>query len=125
VCVGSPERFGELVVQGLGTLQLWGLLLQAALEYGSAYLLQRWLLTRMAEERRARAWNALTWSTAIFWAGGLSMLPFCWVTRDTRGPLAGALALFYGAVWTAVLVGVSMAGGELIARAFQLAPAHG
>jgi hypothetical protein len=123
--VSTPERFGELVVQGLGTLQLWGLLVQAGLEYGSTYLLQRLLLGRMAEERRARGWNALTWSTAIFWAGGFSMIPFAWVTRSRRGRWSWARALFYGALWTAALVAVSIAGGEVIARLFGLAPAQG
>lgn len=123
--VGSPERFVRLMIEGLGSLQLWGLLLQSTLEYGSTFLLQALLLRTMTAERRGRGWNALTWSTAILWAGPLSMIPFAWVTRRSSDPVSAARAILVGVVATAGLVGVSWAGGELISRAFHLAPPTG
>lgn len=128
--MSGPERFFHLMIEGLGTRQLWGLLLQSTLEYGSTFLLQRALLRRMSPERRAQSWNPLTWSTAIFWAGAFSMLPFTWVTRPSSGLRSGALAVLFGVLWTGLLIGLAWAGGEVITFVFDLAPqtaspAHG
>jgi hypothetical protein len=120
--VGSLENFVHLVLKGLGTKQLWGLLLQAAFELGSAWYLQRMLLDRMTDDRRARGWNALSQATAILHVGGLSMIPFVWVTRDKRGVGWGALALVIGVAWAALLVGLSMLSSELIDWVFDVTP---
>jgi len=120
--VGSPENFVHLVIKGLGTKQLWGMLLQAGLELGSAWYLQKTLLDRMSPERRARGWNALSQATAILWSGPFSMIPFIWVTRDERGYGWGALALAIGIAWAALLVGLSLVAGHVIDWVFEVTP---
>jgi hypothetical protein len=118
--VGSPEHFVHLLVKGLGTKQLWGLLLYQALVFFAPWFLQRKLLERMIPERRACGWNALTQATAIIWLNVFSMIPFAWVTRTGRGYRAGVLALLIGATWSALLLGLSAGAGEVIVRAFEI-----
>jgi hypothetical protein len=83
-------------------------------------LLQRALLARMSEERRARGWSRVTWAFALYAVGPLSMIPFSWVTRRWRGPGEAARALALGVVWTAVVLGALSAIDAVYALVFAL-----
>ena len=52
----------------------WALVLASASQYLVPFAAQRVLLDRLPEERRERAWNALTWACALLWTGPLSIL---------------------------------------------------
>ncbi len=112
--MASAAEFVRLVAQGLVTPAFWALLLHAIFEYGLCYVTQRAWLARMTPERRAQAWNDLSWATAILHLGVLSMIPFAWVTRARRGAKAGALALVIGAGVAALHAGVVIAVGSLL-----------
>jgi hypothetical protein len=89
---------------------------------------QWWLLSRMAPERRARAWNSLTWACANLWVQAAGMIPFAWVSRRERGAREAALAIAYGiALAVAVLlVQLGLAKGlELLGGALKLEAGQG
>ena len=80
------SRSFELVLRGLASPAFYLMLLASAVGYLVPYAIQRALLSRLDEERRARAWNGLTWACAILWLPSpLTMIAFAWVTRRGAG----------------------------------------
>ena len=108
-------RLGSHFVRALGEPVFYLLLLNAAIVLLLPLVVQRELLARMDEERRARMWNTLTWSQAILWGGPFSMIPFAWVTRPRRGVVPGIVALAWGTLLCALLLGAE----KLLDVAFQ------
>ncbi len=111
-------RFFELCLSGLREPALYMLLLQAVSGWLSTFALQWWWVQRLDPERRARAWNALTWATATFWFGPLGMLPLAWVTRRPRGDDAAARAIGMGLLGLALALILQIALGALISYLF-------
>ncbi len=103
----------------------WALVLASASQYLVPFAAQRVLLDRLPEERRERAWNALTWACALLWTGPLSMIPFCFVTRPVQpegaslgrrvGRGAGALGL--GVLWAVALTALCLGIEYALTRA--------
>lgn len=58
----------------------------------------------MEPDRRARAWNGLSWAVAILTLNAISMIPFEWVTRPKRGFEPGVVALAAGCDWMLLAV---------------------
>lgn len=114
------SRSLELVLRGLGTPTLYWMLLAAAVGYAVPYAIQRALLSRMNEERRARAWNALTWACALFWLPSpLSMIAFAWVTRRGPGRAEAARALAWGVALACIMVAFEVVSNELFNAALS------
>jgi hypothetical protein len=93
-----------------------------ALGLGLPYAVQRWDRGRLSPAQRARAWNTASWGSALYGFGQLSMIGWCWVTRqDARRwwraspPLAVAkvaLVLLAGVAAAALVTGVMVALAE-------------
>lgn len=87
-----------------------------AASIGVPFAIQWWDRRRLLPEQRARAWNAASWGSALYGFSFLSMLAWCWVTRNdwpawrARSlPYAiarSALLLVIGALVTALVVAV-------------------
>jgi hypothetical protein len=92
------ENLLELCLRGVQEPAFWGLLARAVVVWAVPFGAQLLLLRRMNAERRARAWNALTWAVGLLHMplNATTMIPFAWVTRPKRGLLPGVLALLYG-----------------------------
>ena len=83
-------------------------------------LLQLALFRRMGPERRAQGWNGVTWASAVYAIGPLSMIGFCWVTRRYRGVARGAVALGTGVLWVFGLAVIITLIDQVYAMAFGL-----
>lgn len=68
----------------------------------------------MEPDRRARAWNGLSWAIAILSFNAISMIPFEWVTRRERGAGHGTLALLVGLGWVVLVFGATALLSALI-----------
>jgi hypothetical protein len=81
------------------------------------YALQRWDRGRLPPARRARAWNAASWGSALYVAGPLSMLGWCWVTRQRFRARRRRDGLAVAVAWSVVvlLAGLALALGMLVA----------
>lgn len=88
---------------------------------------QLWDRRRLTKEQRSGAWNTASWGSALYAFGPLSMLGWCWVTRQEwarwrhestwRSLWKSAVLLLMGllaaiAIW-AVIVGVDQLIGLL------------
>jgi len=95
-----------LFAKGLQSAELWFLLSLVALEMGTTFAIQRQLLLRMSDERRAQFWNQASWGAAILVCPmpSATMLPFFWVTRPRRGFGPGVVAILIGLASSAGLV---------------------
>jgi hypothetical protein len=106
-------------------------LLLTALNYGLTYAVQRWDRGRLRPSQRAGAWNGASWGSALYVCGCLSMIPWCWVTRQEwarwrreRGVAAAlgwsTLLLLAGVAAAAAILVVLTAAGELLGWALGI-----
>lgn len=68
----------------------------------------------MSGERRARAWNGLSWAVAVLTLNAISMIPFEWVTRPKRGVVPGVVALAAGCDWMLLVIAATGVVNALI-----------
>jgi hypothetical protein len=102
-------RFANLCWMALHERAFWALVLIAASEYVATWALQRWLASRMDEERRDQLGNGLAFVVGLPWVGRFGMIPFAFVTRRPIGTTrwariaSGALGIFVGLAWVLAL----------------------
>jgi hypothetical protein len=101
------------------------------LNYGLTYAVQRWDRGRLRPDLRAGAWNGASWGSALYVGGCLSMIAWCWVTRQEwaawrrEGGLGralgrSALLLLTGLAAAGAIVVVLMGVGELLGWALGI-----
>jgi hypothetical protein len=70
------------IVAMLSSYELRRTVLVMLLGLALPYAVQRWDRRRLAPARRERAWNTASWAAALYAFGPLSMIGWCWVTRQ-------------------------------------------
>ncbi|MGK3966032.1 transcriptional regulator [Sorangium sp. So ce118] len=107
------------------------LAIQMVLGIALPLALQLWDRRRLTPEQRNACWNGATWGAALYAFGPLSMLGWCWVTRNVqrgrsaarRTPRWSALkALGLGAASTSAIVLVMSGIDYVVALLLGLPP---